>query len=83
MDEAEAVARESGANGILRWIAQARAGGRRLIAMRGVDAGAARLRGATAPAQVITGPQELRTYEGDGLAQYKVIPGSGRPAAYG
>jgi glycolate oxidase len=43
--------------------------------MRGVDAVAERLRGRLAPAQVITDRQELRTYECDGLAQYKVIPG--------
>jgi glycolate dehydrogenase FAD-linked subunit len=43
--------------------------------MRGVDAVAEHLRGRLAPAQVITDRQELRTYECDGLAQYKVIPG--------
>jgi glycolate dehydrogenase FAD-linked subunit len=43
--------------------------------MRGVDAVAERLRSRLAAAQVITDRQELRTYECDGLAQYKVIPG--------
>src|SRR5882757_3799850 len=33
-----------------------------------------RMRKALSPMQVITDPQELRTYECDGLAQYKVIP---------
>ncbi len=34
-----------------------------------------RLRGQLSPAQVITDRQQLRTYECDGLAQYRVIPG--------
>jgi glycolate oxidase len=39
-----------------------------------IDALAARLRTELDPAQIITDRQELRTYECDGLAQYKVIP---------
>ncbi|HEY2948317.1 MAG TPA: FAD-linked oxidase C-terminal domain-containing protein [Micromonosporaceae bacterium] len=39
-----------------------------------IDALAQRLRTELSPAQVITDRQELRTYECDGLAQYKVIP---------
>lgn len=36
---------------------------------------AERLRRELSPAQVITDRQELRTYECDGLAQYRVVPG--------
>ncbi|MDT4990254.1 MAG: glycolate oxidase [Actinoplanes sp.] len=43
--------------------------------MTGIDALAGRLRGALGPDRVITDRQELRTYECDGLAHYKVIPG--------
>ena len=39
-----------------------------------IPALATRLRAELAPAQVIDDRQELRTYECDGLAQYKVIP---------
>src|ERR671933_1850459 len=42
--------------------------------METVDALAARLRAALSDAQVLTDRQELRTYECDGLAHYKVIP---------
>jgi glycolate oxidase len=40
-----------------------------------VDAVATRLRAILGPGQVITDRQELRTYECDGLAHYKVTPG--------
>ncbi|MDT5031759.1 MAG: glycolate oxidase, partial [Actinoplanes sp.] len=43
--------------------------------MAGIDALAGRLRRALGPDRVITDRQELRTYECDGLAHYKVIPG--------
>ena len=39
-----------------------------------IEALAARLRTQLDPAQIISDRQELRTYECDGLAQYKVIP---------
>jgi glycolate oxidase len=39
-----------------------------------IDELAVRLRGLLTPAQVITDRQELRTYECDGLAHYKVVP---------
>jgi glycolate oxidase len=42
--------------------------------MSDFEALAVRLRGALSAGQVITDRQELRTYECDGLAQYKVIP---------
>src|SRR5919199_5585259 len=42
--------------------------------METIDALAARLRAALSDAQVLTDRQELRTYECDGLAHYKVIP---------
>jgi glycolate oxidase len=44
------------------------------MAAAGIDALAARLRGELTAGQVITDRQELRTYECDGLARYKVIP---------
>ncbi|MBB2943730.1 glycolate oxidase [Actinoplanes lutulentus] len=40
----------------------------------GIDALAARLRAAISADQVLTDRQQLRTYECDGLAHYKVIP---------
>jgi glycolate oxidase len=43
-------------------------------ATTGIDALAARLREELDPKQVISDRQELRTYECDGLAHYKVIP---------
>jgi len=42
--------------------------------MKDIDALAARLRETLGPEQVISDRQELRTYECDGLAHYKVIP---------
>jgi glycolate oxidase len=42
--------------------------------MTGIDAIAARLRAELASDQVITDRQQLRTYECDGLAHYKVVP---------
>jgi glycolate oxidase len=42
--------------------------------MAGIDALADRLRDALGPGRVITDRQELRTYECDGLALYKVVP---------
>ncbi|WP_328469931.1 FAD-binding protein [Actinoplanes sp. NBC_00393] len=42
--------------------------------MSGIDALASRLRAELAPDQVLTDRQQLRTYECDGLAHYKVIP---------
>ncbi|MGK5685444.1 FAD-linked oxidase C-terminal domain-containing protein [Actinoplanes sp. URMC 104] len=42
--------------------------------MADIDALARRLRAELGPEQVITDRQELRTYECDGLAHYKVIP---------
>ncbi|MBG0561208.1 FAD-linked oxidase C-terminal domain-containing protein [Actinoplanes aureus] len=42
--------------------------------MSDIDALAARLRAGLAPDQVLTDRQQLRTYECDGLANYKVIP---------
>ncbi len=44
-------------------------------AMAGLSELAARLRAELGAAQVITDRQELRTYECDGLAHYKVVPG--------
>jgi glycolate oxidase len=41
----------------------------------GLDGLAARLRAELSEAQVITDRQELRTYECDGLAQYRTVPG--------
>ena len=43
--------------------------------MSGLDAVATRLRAALGADRVITDRQELRTYECDGLAHYKVVPG--------
>ena len=43
--------------------------------MTGIEAVTTRLRAALGADQVITDRQELRTYECDGLAHYKVIPG--------
>ena len=43
--------------------------------MSGLQELTARLRGQLSPGQVITDRQQLRTYECDGLAQYRVIPG--------
>jgi glycolate oxidase len=42
--------------------------------MTGIDGLAERLRGELGDARVITDRQELRTYECDGLAHYKVVP---------
>ncbi|MDI6100737.1 FAD-linked oxidase C-terminal domain-containing protein [Actinoplanes sp. NEAU-A12] len=42
--------------------------------MSGIDALAVRLRSELSPDQVLTDRQQLRTYECDGLANYKVIP---------
>ncbi|MEV6347898.1 FAD-linked oxidase C-terminal domain-containing protein [Actinoplanes sp. NPDC051851] len=42
--------------------------------MTAIDALAARLRAALGPGQVLTDRQQLRTYECDGLAHYRVIP---------
>ncbi|BCJ46539.1 FAD-binding protein [Actinoplanes ianthinogenes] len=42
--------------------------------MTGIDALAARLRAAIGSRRVLTDRQQLRTYECDGLAHYKVIP---------
>ncbi|MEU4427737.1 FAD-linked oxidase C-terminal domain-containing protein [Actinoplanes sp. NPDC024001] len=42
--------------------------------MNPIDALAGRLRAELAPEQVLTDRQQLRTYECDGLAHYKVIP---------
>jgi glycolate oxidase len=42
--------------------------------MSGIDALARRLRGELGPGRVISDRQELRTYECDGLAHYKVVP---------
>src|SRR2546430_2699552 len=42
--------------------------------LRGTGAVAAKLRGVLGNGQVISDRQELRTYECDGLAQYRVIP---------
>ncbi|GAA4944676.1 FAD-linked oxidase C-terminal domain-containing protein [Actinoplanes utahensis] len=42
--------------------------------MSGIDALAARIRADLGPDQVLTDRQQLRTYECDGLAHYKVIP---------
>ncbi|GIF07798.1 FAD-linked oxidase C-terminal domain-containing protein [Actinoplanes siamensis] len=42
--------------------------------MTSIDALAARLRAEIGPRRVLTDRQELRTYECDGLAHYKVIP---------
>jgi glycolate oxidase len=43
--------------------------------MAGLDGLAAKLRAELGTAKVIDDRQELRTYECDGLAHYKVVPG--------
>ena len=48
--------------------------------MAGLDGLAARLRSELGPRKVIDDRQELRTYECDGLAHYKVIAGAGGAA---
>ena len=43
--------------------------------MAGIDVVAERLRDRLGPGRVVTDRQELRTYECDGLAHYRVVPG--------
>ncbi len=43
--------------------------------MAGLDAVTARLKAELGPAKVLDDRQQLRTYECDGLAHYKVVPG--------